>query len=114
MNLQLSHSAAKAFFPALLDQELPAPEEAKVRGHLAECPSCNEGFVKYERAVMRVRNLERIRAPDLLATRILQRTKKRRGLRQIARVHAEHRVPVEILIPILMAAAVAAWLMLAL
>lgn len=111
MNLQLTHSAAKASFAALIDQELEPKEEARVRGHLAGCPSCQERYVKYERTVSRVRQLERVRAPDLFATRILQRTKKKRGLRQIARVHADYRVPVEILLPILLAAAVATWLL---
>lgn len=111
MNLQLTHSAARESFGALIDQELEPREEAKVRGHLAECPSCNAGYMKYERTVTRVRQLERVRAPDLLATRILQRTKKKRGLRQIAKVHADHRVPVEIVIPVLLAAAVATWML---
>lgn len=111
MNAELSHTAAKAFFPALIDQELEPKEEAKVRGHLAQCPTCHQGFEKYERAVTRVRQLERVRAPDLLATRILQRTRRKRGLRQIAKVHQDYRIPVEILIPVLLAAAIAAWMM---
>lgn len=113
MNVELTHTAARAFFPALIDQELEPKEEAKVRGHLALCRPCQEGFQKYERAVTRVRQLERVRAPDLLATRILQRTRRRRGLRQIAKLHHDYRVPVELLIPILLAAAVATWLMFA-
>lgn len=111
MNAELSHAAAKAFFPALIDQELAPKEEARVRGHLALCKPCHEGYAKYERAVTRVRQLERVRAPDLLATRILQRTRRKRGLRQIARIHQDYRVPVEILIPVLLAAAIAAWMM---
>ena len=111
MNTQaLTHTDAKAFFPALIDQELPPAEEAKVRGHLADCDSCQQRWTKYERTITRVRQLERVRAPEALATKILQRARRRRGPRLLAKVHADYRVPVEILIPILIAAAVAAWL----
>ncbi len=109
MNASLSHSAAREYFPALIDQELDPAAEAKVRGHLVECPPCRQGFQKYERAVEKVRGLQREKAPDALATMILHRTRKRRhGLRAIARAHDQYRMPFEIILPILLAAVVAA------
>ncbi|MDQ3265483.1 MAG: zf-HC2 domain-containing protein [Myxococcota bacterium] len=109
MNASLSHTAAREYFPALIDQELDPAAEAKVRGHLVECPPCRQGFLKYERAVEKVRGLQREKAPDALATMILHRTRKRRhGLRAIVRAHENYRMPYEIILPILLAAVIAA------
>jgi len=112
VNASLNHAAARESFPALIDQELEPATEAQVRTHLVACDSCRQGFERYERAVEKVRALGRENAPDALATLILNRTRKRRGLRNLVRVHNTYRLPVEIILPVLLAAVIAALMML--
>jgi anti-sigma factor RsiW len=113
VQLEISHHDARALFGALIDEELAPDEKAQVSTHLARCDDCRAGYVKYERVVQQVRSLERLRAPPTLATRILLRVRRRRpfGTKGLALLHAQHRVPVEVIIPVLLAAAVAALLL---
>jgi anti-sigma factor RsiW len=110
---RLSHRDAKALFLALADEELPPPQAQAVRSHLDGCDECRAGWVRYEQTVLRVRQVEREQAPPALASRVLHRVKRERrsGLRKLHLAHVHHRFPVEVLIPLLLAAAVAAFLM---
>jgi len=112
---QLDHRETQALFLALLDEELPGEEARRVQAHLEACRDCQAGWTGYRSTVERVRALEREKAPAALASRILLRVQKRRtqGLRALHRTQVEQRLPVEVLVPILLAAAVAAWVMLA-
>jgi predicted anti-sigma-YlaC factor YlaD len=112
VSLQLSHREARSLFPALIDAELDTSQELGLRSHLDGCDECRGGWSRYERAVEMVRGIERKKAPPALATQILRRVqrKKPRGLRAIANVHSQYRVPYEIIIPILLAALAAAWI----
>lgn len=111
---QLNHREAKALFFALADEELPEPQAKAVRSHLDGCEECRAGWDRYTKTVQRVRTVEREKAPPALASLVLNRVKRERrfGLRKLHLAHAYHRVPVEVLIPLLLAAAVAAFLML--
>ncbi len=114
MQLQLSHHEATSLFPALVDQELADVEQARLREHLDGCDSCRDGWVRYERAVSRVRSLDRERAPAALATVIARRVRRRRvfGGKAIAMAQAHYRVPFEVIIPLLLGVLVAALLLL--
>ncbi len=109
---QLSHREAKSLFFALADEELPTPQAQAVRSHLDGCDECREGWDRYARTVQRVRKVEREKAPPVMASLVLQRVKRERrfGLRKLHLAHMHHRFPVEVLIPLLLAAAVAAFL----
>lgn len=109
---QLSHREAKSLFFALADEELPAPQAQAVRTHLDGCDECRAGWDKYARTVQRVRKVEREKAPPAMASLVMNRVKRERrfGLRKLHLAHINHRLPVEILIPVLLAAAVAAFL----
>lgn len=111
---QLNHREAKALFFALADEELPEPQATAVRSHLDGCEECRAGWVRYEKTVQRVRTVEREKAPPVMTSMVLNRVKRERrfGLRKLHLAHNYHRVPVEVLIPLLLAAAVAAFLML--
>ncbi|TSC22760.1 anti-sigma factor [Corallococcus sp. Z5C101001] len=110
---RLDHLQTKALFLALVDEALPAPQEQAVRSHLDGCEECRQGWDQYARTVERVRTVEREKAPPALASLIAGRVRRQRrfGLRGLHLAHAHHRFPVEVLIPLLLAAAVAAFLL---
>jgi len=109
---QLNHREARDLFFALADEELPEPQAQAVRSHLDGCDECRAGWQRYAKTVQRVRQVEREKAPPVMASLVMNRVKRERrfGLRKLYLAHTYHRFPVEILIPILLAAAVAAFL----
>ncbi len=109
---EISHDEVKDLYAALVDAELQGDLLAQMRAHLDSCRECREGWTKYSRAVEKVRKAPRSRAPGSFATAVKVRVLRRhRGLRGLAHVHAVHRMPVEILIPIMLAAVIAALVM---
>ncbi|WP_224370863.1 anti-sigma factor family protein [Hyalangium versicolor] len=112
MEPQLNHREARALFFALADEELPEPQAKAVRTHLDGCDECRAGWDRYAKTVQRVRKVERETAPPMMASLVMNRVKRERrfGLRKLHLAHVYHRFPVEILIPLLLAAAVAAFL----
>lgn len=115
MSAQLSHRETKALFVALADEELPAEKAREVRSHLDGCGECQQGWQRYSSTVLRLRQVEKQKAPPALASLVMTRVKRQRrfGLKRLHLVHAQYRLPVEILIPLLIAAAVGAYLMMA-
>jgi predicted anti-sigma-YlaC factor YlaD len=111
---QLNHREARDLFLALADEELPEPQAKAVRSHLDGCEECRAGWDRYARTVQRVRKVEREKAPPVMASLVLNRVKRERrfGLRKLHWAHTHYRFPVEVLIPLLLAAAVAAFLVL--
>lgn len=112
MSAQLSHRETKALFIALADEELPAEKAEAVRTHLDGCGECQKGWQSYSNTVLRLRQVEKQKAPPALASRVMTRVKRQRrfGLKRLHLAHAHYRLPVEVLIPLLLAAAVAAFL----
>ena len=111
MSAQLSHRETRALFIALADEELPAEQARQVQSHLEGCGECQRGWQAYAGGLRRVRQVERQRAPATLASSVMTRLKRERrsGLRRLHLAHAHYRLPVEIIIPVLLAAAVAAY-----
>jgi anti-sigma factor RsiW len=111
MSVQLSHRETRALFIALADEELPAEQARQVQSHLEGCGECQRGWQAYAGSLRRVRGVERERAPANLTSSVMTRVKRERrfGLRRLHLAHANYRLPVEILIPVLLAAAVAAY-----
>jgi hypothetical protein len=111
VNVELTHREAQNLFGAWVDAELGDQEELGLRAHLDDCADCRTGWQRYERVVKGARNLEHIQAPPRLATLIARRVRRRRmGGRALHLAHAHYRLPAEVIIPILLAAAVAALL----
>ncbi|RKH18640.1 zf-HC2 domain-containing protein [Corallococcus sp. CA047B] len=110
---RLDHREARALFLAFADEELPAPQAQAVQSHLDDCVECRQGWDRYARTVQRVRTMEREKAPPALASLVAGRVRRQRrfGLRGLHLAHANHRFPVEVLIPLLLAAAVGAFLL---
>ncbi|MCP3101411.1 zf-HC2 domain-containing protein [Myxococcus sp. K15C18031901] len=111
----MSHREAKASFLALADEALPAPQAQAVRTHLDGCDECRHGWEGYSRTVRRLQSVEREKAPAALASLVMTRVRRQRrfGLKGLHLAHMHQRFPVEILIPLLLAAAVAAFLVMA-
>ena len=112
METRLSHAEAQGLFGALVDDELAARDASLLRSHLSECQTCHQGWVRYEEVVQRVRNLPRERAPMSLATSILRRERRRSFARRMSGLTLANRLPVELILPLLIAAAAAALLFL--
>lgn len=112
---QLNHREARDLFLALADEELPEPQAKAVRSHLDGCEECRAGWDRYAKTVQLVRKVEREKAPPMMASLVLNRVKRERrfGLRKLHWAHTHHRFPVEVLIPLLLAAAVATFLVMA-
>ncbi|WP_246357424.1 anti-sigma factor family protein [Pyxidicoccus fallax] len=111
----MNHREARALFLALADDELPAPKAQAVRSHLDDCADCRAGWEGYARTVQRLKGVEREKAPPALATQVMNRVRHQRrfGLRALHTTHMHYRVPVEIIIPLLLGVAVAAFLFMA-
>ncbi len=114
MNTELSHREAQRLFFAFADDELASEEKTRLTLHLEDCDRCREGWDRYARTVERVRGVDREKAPAALASLIARRARRRRpfGLRAMQLAHAQYRVPVEAVIPLLLGVAVAALLVL--
>lgn len=112
---RMNHREARALFLALADDELPAPKAQAVRTHLDGCDDCRKGWEGYTYTLQRLKGVEREKAPPALASRVMNRVRRQRrfGLRGLHTTHMHYRVPVEILIPLLIGAAVAAFLFMA-
>jgi hypothetical protein len=108
---ELTHREAQNLFGAFVDQELEAPQERSLKAHLDDCRECRTGWERYARVVNGARTLDKETAPAGLAAVILRRVRRRRiGARSLAMAHANYRIPAEMIIPVVIAAAVAALL----
>lgn len=112
---RMNHREAKALFLALADDELPAPKAQAVRTHLDGCDDCRKGWEGYAYTLQRLKGVEREKAPPALASQVMNRVRRQRrfGLRGLHTKHMHYRVPVEIIIPLLLGAAVAAFIFMA-
>ncbi len=113
MSLELSHREARNLFFAFADDEIAQTEEARLRDHLSDCGDCRVRWDRYAKTVRVVKELSRERAPPALASMIVRRARRNRrmfGTRGLTLAHAHYRVPVETIIPVLIGAMVALFL----
>lgn len=114
MNARLDHQEVRGLFGALLDEELTDGKAASVREHLDGCTDCRIGWDRYARAIELVRKVAREKAPPSLASTILWRVRREGlfGARGLVRAHAHYRVPIEVMLPVVLGAAIAALILL--
>ena len=107
------HGEVRGRFGALVDGELDAASRAQLEGHLAGCSPCQRSWQRYAGAVERVRQVERERAPLHLPSLILRRVRRRGFAARVATLHHQNRVPAELAVLLLVAAAAGAllWLL---
>ena len=106
------HQEVRSMFPALVDDELPGDLVANLRAHLATCVECRNGWTRYERAVSLVRKAPKEKPPAALTAAILRRIRRRKSQarRRDVALALAYRVPYGVVLPIVLAAAVAALL----
>ena len=113
MRRELSKAEVERLFAGAVDEALPDRDAVLLKAELDADPELKQRFEQYEHAVKLLRKAPREKAPDALASMILRRTRRRRFGLRLAKLHDAHRFPVEIIIPILLAAMVALFLLVA-
>lgn len=114
MQRELTKAELERLFIGAVDDALDAGEAETFRQVLATDAELKLRFEKYTGAVKALKALPREKAPAALASMILRRTKRRRSMfRSMATHEATYRVPVEVIVPLLLAAVVALFLLLA-
>lgn len=107
----LEHDQAQELFGLFVDQELAPGEQEALERHLDGCADCAADLAQYERTVAAVRSLERERAPRELTAQVMKRVRRRRRslfAAQGARFFEHVSVPVEAVVPVVIAAIAAA------
>lgn len=114
MQRELTKAEVERLFVGAVDDSLDANDAAAFRQLLSGDAELKGRFEQYTSAVKALKTLPREKAPAALASMIMRRTKRRRSMfRSMAAHEATYRVPVEVIIPLLLAATVAAFLLLA-
>lgn len=109
MRRELSKSEVERLFTGAVDDSLSDADVATLEAD----PELKAKLAQYERAVKLLRDAPKEKAPDALASMILRRTRRRRFGLRLQKLQDAHRFPVEVIIPILLAVAVALFLLVA-
>ncbi len=115
MRPELSKAELERLFVDAADEALNSRDAGQLDAELDADPVLKARFSKYQGALKRLRTAPREKAPEGLASVILRRVRRRRvwGNRDLHTFHANYRVPVEVLVPILVGVLVAAFLIFA-
>lgn len=108
----ISKSDEERLFTGAIDGALAEADRAQLASTLEGSPELKAKFDSYARAVKLLKGTQPEKAPAALAGQILRRTRRRRwsDRRAFALAHAQYRVPVEVIIPILVGVLMAAFL----
>jgi anti-sigma factor RsiW len=109
--MRSEHEVERLFLGAV-DGGLDEVELAGLRASLGEDPELRARFEAYQGAVQRLRSTPRARAPAALAAMVLRRSRRRRFQLRRDDGGAAFRVPAEVLLPILLGALVALFVVL--
>lgn len=112
MRHDLNQNEVERLFTGAVDDALPEGEADDFEKQLAENPELKAKFAQYERAIALLKEAPREKAPDALASLILRRTRRRR-FQDRAREIQHARFPVEVVVPLIIAALVAMFMVLA-
>lgn len=111
MRRELSKAEVERLFVGAVDEALLEGDAAKLTQALARDGALKGDYERYARAVAALKSSPPTRAPDALASMVLRRVRRRRGLARRLPWSAEYRVPAEVLVPILLAVMVALFLL---
>ncbi len=109
MRRDISKAEVEKLFVGAIDGVIPGAERAQLEND-AELKG---DFEKYERAVKLLRESPREEAPEMLSSMVMRRVRRRRGTAKQVTTYADYRLPVEVIIPLLLAALVVVFLMVA-
>jgi anti-sigma factor RsiW len=109
---QLKAADIEELFTGAVDGRLADRDEVRLNAELAADPELKARFEKYKKAVSLLKVAPKEKAPVALATTIMRRVRRRRMFdrRNLVWQQAMYRVPVEVVIPLLLGAMVAALL----
>lgn len=108
----LSKNEVERLFLGAVDGALAEADKSELDAELAADPALKAKFEQYQKAIAALKDAPREKAPDGLASLILRRTRRRRfSLR--SRELQNARVPAEVIIPVVIAALAALYLLLA-
>lgn len=112
MRRELSKNEVERLFVGAVDDALPERDSKAFASELDENPELKARFAKYQRAVSLLKDTPKEKAPDALASMILRRTRRRRFQLRTREIQNAH-FPVEVVVPMLIAALVATFMLLA-
>lgn len=111
MRRELSKAEVERLFSGAVDGALPASDAERLQSELASDAELATQYERYAKAVKLLRGQPRESAPPALASMILRRTRRRRSMLRSMRLNELQRVPVEIVVPLLLAVLVAFFLL---
>lgn len=113
MRRELSKTEVERLFVDAVDGALAEADVSRFQEALGADAALKTRYEQYQRAVTVMRTQPREAAPAALASVILRRTRRRRSMMYSLRLHEVNfsRLPVEVIIPLLLACAVALFLM---
>ena len=112
MRRELSKNDVERLFVGAVDDALPGSDASQFDAQLSEDPRLKARFAQYQRAIALLKEAPKEKAPDALASMILRRTRRRR-FQLRSREIQNFRFPVEVVVPMLIAALVAMFMLLA-
>lgn len=112
MRPELSKNDVERLFVGAVDGALADDESADFEAELASDPQLAARFAKYQRAIALLKQVPEEKAPDGLASVILRRTRRRRFHQRTREIQHAH-FPAEVVVPMLIAALVALFMLLA-
>jgi anti-sigma factor RsiW len=109
---ELKAADIEELFTGAADGALADSDQVRLREELDADPELKARFEKYQKAIGLLKGAPKEKAPVALASTIMRRVRRRRVFdrRNMQWQHAMYRVPVEVVIPLLLAAMVAALL----
>ncbi len=113
MRSELSKAEVEKLFAGAVDEQLADRDAVRLKAELESDAELKAKYERYARAVKLLRAQPKEKAPPALASMVLRRVRRRRGLARRLQLHTDYRVPVEVVIPLLLAAMVALFLLLA-
>ena len=114
MQRELNTAEVERLFIGAVDDSLESGDAELFQQVLKGDAALQARYERYQLTVKSLKALPREKAPPMLASMIMRRTKRRRSmLRHLAEHEALNRFPVEVIIPLLLAAVVALFLLVA-
>ncbi len=111
MRRELSKNEIERLFVGAIDGALAEADSAQFESELAHDPELQSRFLKYQRAVSTLRNAPKEKAPPGLASLVVRRIRRRR-FQMRSRESQQTRFPAEVVVPMLIAALVALFMLL--
>ena len=112
MRRELSKNEVERLFTGAIDGALAEQESSEFDAELAANPELKAQFARYQRAIWLLKETPKEKAPEALSSLILRRTRRRRFQIRSRDIY-NARFPAEVVVPLLIAALVAMFMLLA-